>query len=367
MERKGSMATGTKKIWIGLFLLWPLGFLFFVPSHSYGKSAAEVLKAYEGLRGKEREAKLMEGAKREGKMVYYGTAAIDHSKRILDAFKKRYPFMTTGHYRSGAVDVYNKITAEARGKRYDVDVIDLLPGESYTLVRTGLVDPYRSPSREGIRKEFMDREGYWTTIFHLAVALGYNTEYVKKGEAPKSYEDLLNPKWKGKMSLDNQDMDLMGTLIEYWGKEKGVAYFEKLAKNDPTMRRGHTFQAQILAAGEIQVAPWLYGYRPLTMKQQGAPLEVVLLKPVLSVPTYLLLAKHAPHPYSAALFLDWALSRNGGMRIYAEKLGRTAPRPGYKDKFPRLTVPSYLVVDPRKIGPNYGEYTKLYCKIFKHC
>ncbi len=349
------------------WLYCAMGLFLLLPAVSHGKSAAEVLKAYEGLTGKEREAKLIGGAKREGKMVYYGTAAIDHSKRILDAFKKRYPFMTTGHYRSGAVDVYNKITAEARGRRYDVDVIDLLPGESYTLVKKGLVDPYHSPSRKGIMKEFMDRDGYWTAIFHLVVALGYNTEYVKRSEAPKSYEDLLDPKWKGKLSLDNQDMDLMGTLLEHWGKEKGVAYFEKLAKNEPTMRRGHTFQAQILAAGEIQVAPWLYGYRPSSMIQQGAPLEVVLLDPVISVPTYLMLAKNAPHPHSAALFLDWALSRGGGMKIYAEKLGRAGPRLGYKDKFPKLNVSKYLVVNPKEVGPNYKEYTKLYCRIFKHC
>lgn len=350
-----------------LFVFGLAGTFSLLPVTTYAKSAAESLKTVSGLTGKEREQKLIEGAKKEGKMVYYGTTAIDHSKRILDEFKKKYPFMDTGHYRSGAVDVYNRIKAEARGGRYDVDVIDLLPGEAYTLFKDGLVDSYLTPSREGIRKEFMDKDGYWTTIFHLAVALGYNTQYVKKEEAPKSYEDLLDPKWKGRMSLDNQDMDLMGTLVEHWGKEKGLAYFKKLAENEPSMRRGHTFQAQILAAGEVHVAPWLYGYRPLTMKQKGAPLEIVLLKPVLSVPTYLMLAKNAPHPYSAALFLDWALSRDGGMKIFAEELGRSAPRPGYKDKFPELEAPEYLVVDPRKIGPNYGQYTKQYCSIFKHC
>lgn len=356
-----------KKIFAQRSLVWLVGSILLLPAGSHARSAAEALKAVEGMTGTERERTLIEGAKKEGKMVYYGTAAIDHSKRILDAFKEKYPFMTTGHYRSGAVDVYNKITSEARGQRYDVDVIDLLPGESYTLVKTGLVDPYFSPSREGIRKEFIDQKGFWTTIFHLPVALGYNTQYVKKDEAPKSYEDLLDPKWKGRMSLDNQDMDLMGTLVEHWGKEKGLAYFKKLAENEPSMRRGHTFQAQILAAGEVHIAPWLYGYRPLTMKQKGAPLDIVLLKPVLSVPTYLMLAKNAPHPYSAALFLDWAFARDGGMKIYAEELGRSAPRPGYNDKFPELEAPEYLVVDPNKIGPNYPEYTKQYCGIFKHC
>jgi iron(III) transport system substrate-binding protein len=169
------------------------------------------------------------------------------------------------------------------------------------------------------------------------------------------------------MSLDVSDMELMGTLLEHWGREKGLAYFRKLAGNEPSMRRGHTLQAQLLVAGEFHLAPWLYGYRPLSMNRKGAPVEVVLLKPVLSVPTFVMMAKNSPHPHAAALFLDWALSRNGAMKILAEEFGRTAPRPGYKEKFPELRAPKYLVLDPRKVGPNYKEYTKLYCGIFKHC
>jgi iron(III) transport system substrate-binding protein len=169
------------------------------------------------------------------------------------------------------------------------------------------------------------------------------------------------------MSLDQTDMALFGTLVEYWGREKGLAYFHKLAENDPSMRRGKTLQAQILGAGEVHVAPWLYGYRPLQMKREGAPVDISLLKPVLSVPTYLLMAKNASHPHSAALFIDWALSRDGIMRVFAEELGRGVPRTGYKETFPELIVPQYLVVEPTKIGPRYEEYEKLYCGIFKQC
>ena len=133
------------------------------------------------------------------------------------------------------------------------------------------------------------------------------------------------------------------------------------------MRQGHTFQAQILAAGEVHVAPWLFGYRPLTMMQKGAPLALVLLEPVLSAANYMLLAKNASHPHAAALYLDWVLSRDGGMRIFTEELGRSAPRVGMKDKFPELQARRYLPVDPEKIGPKFSEYSNLYCSIFKHC
>jgi iron(III) transport system substrate-binding protein len=350
-----------------LLLLLTIAAFISIPRSSYGKTAGEILKDYGGLPEKERESKILEGAKREGKLVYYGTTAIDHIQRVFTEFKKKYSFMEVADYRSGSVNVYNKIATEARAKRYEVDVFDLEPGEVYGITKAGLVDPYLSPSRNGIASEFMDKDGYWTTFYHLAVVLGYNTEKVKKDQAPKNYDDLLDPKWKSRMSLDQTDMHLFGTLIEHWGREKGLNYFRRLAENDPSMRRGKTLQAQILGAGEVHIAPWLYGYRPLTMKQEGAPVDISLLTPILSVPTYLLLAKNAAHPHGAALFIDWALSRDGIMKVFAEELGRGVPRTGYKDIFPELNAPQYLVVEPTKIGPRYEEYVKLYCSIFKHC
>ena len=274
------------------------------PVPGCAKSAGEILADYSRLADKERETKILEGAKREGKLVYYGTTAVDHIQRVFTEFKKKYPFMDVADYRSGSVNVYNKIATEARAKRFEVDVFDLEPGEVYGITKAGLVDPYLSPSRKGIAPEFMDKQGYWTTFYHLTVALGYNTEKVKKDEAPKSYDDLLDPKWKSRISLDQTDVHLFGAMLEYWGRVKGANYFRKLAENDPSMRRGKTLQAQILGAGEVHVAPWLYGYRPLTMKRDGAPVEINLLRPVLSVPTYLLLAKNSSRPHGAALFLD---------------------------------------------------------------
>lgn len=340
--------------------------LLFMTELSFADAGA-VLKTFESLSGKEREAKLIEEAKREGKLVYYGTIAIDQSTPLMDAFKKQYPFLKTEYYRSGNVNVYNKIRTEARANNNIVDVIDLRAGETYALVKEGLIDPYLSPSRNGIMPEFMEKKGYWTAPFHSPMALAYNTNFVKKEEAPRSYDDLINSKWKGKMSLDVEDADMMGTLIEYWGRNKGMGYFRKLAENAPSIRQGHTFQAQILAAGEVQVAPWLFGYRPLTMMQKGAPLSIILLEPVLSAANYMLLARNSSHPHAAALYLDWVLSRDGGMKVFTEQLGRSAPRVGMKDKFPELQVPKYLPVDPENIGPKFNEYAKLYCEIFKHC
>src|SRR6516164_4960049 len=145
-----------------------------VSSTAHGKSAAEVLKAYEGLSGNQRERKLIEGAKREGTLVEYGITATDNYNRVLEEFNKKYPFITTHYQRGGAVDTYNKIVNEARANTYNADVISLNPGQAYSIFKDGLLDPYLSPSRQGIKKEFLDKDGYWTTLHHQVVVLGYN-------------------------------------------------------------------------------------------------------------------------------------------------------------------------------------------------
>src|SRR5438128_9010794 len=147
----------------------------------------------------------------------------------------------------------------------------------------------------------MDEKGFWTPHYHFVIGLGFNTQHIKPAEAPKSYEELVNPKWKERFSLDPADQDLFGALLLHWGKEKALSYFKNLAKLEPRMVSGHTQQANLVGAGEIHMAPWLYGYRPLQLKDEGAPVEALLFDPVLSNPAYLLLTKNSlPPPRSGA-------------------------------------------------------------------
>ncbi len=333
-------------------------------SPGWAQTVGQVLKRYEGFKGREREEKLLEGAKKEGKVVVYSFTAVDQLRPMLEEFQKRYPFIKADQYRANATGVFNKFTTEVRAGQTLADVIDISAGETYTLRQMGLIDLYFSPNREGIAKDFMDEKGYWTAHYHFVIAQGFNTQHIKPAEAPRSYEELINPKWKGRISLDPADQDLFGALLLYWGKEKALTYFRNLAKLEPRMVTGHTQQANLVGAGEIQMAPWLYGYRPLQLKDQGAPVEVLLLEPVLTNPAYLLLTKNSPHPHAAALFIDWALWGEGGTKFLAEKFGRTSTRPGLKERFPQLLVEKYLVVKPEIVGPNFKEFTRLYYEIF---
>jgi iron(III) transport system substrate-binding protein len=335
-----------------------------LPSLGSAQSAASILKPYEGLKGKEREQRLSEGAKKEGRVVVYSFTAVDQLKPLLEEFQKKYPSIKAEHYRANATGVFNKFATETRAGQTLADVIDISAGEAHTLLQMGLIDPYLSPRREGIPKDFMDEKGYWTAHYHFVVALGFNTQHIKPAEAPRNYEELVHPKWKGRFSLDPADQDLFGALLLHWGKDKALNYFRNLAKLEPRMVSGHTQQANLIGAGEIQMAPWLYGYRPLQLKDDGAPVETVLFDPVLSNPAYLLLTKNSPNPHAAALLIDWALSADGGMKFFGEKFGRTPTRTGLKERFPQLRVDRYLVVKPEIVGPNFKEFTKLYYEIF---
>jgi iron(III) transport system substrate-binding protein len=328
------------------------------------QTAGDVLKSVADLSPAERKAKLVEGAKKEGRFVFYGTLGIDASRPFLEAFRKAHPYLTIGHYRSGELGVYNKVANEAKAGRHEVDIIENSPGSAYTLIHEGLVNPYKSVEASNIRREFNDPKGLWHAYSYLVVGLGYNKMSVKDSEAPKSYDDILNPRWKGKMSLDTEDHDIFGTLLHVWGEEKGLAFFRKLAQQEILFRKGHTLQAQLLAAGESALAPWLYSHRPMMLIEKGAPLGLNFLDPVVSVPKTLLMARNAPHPHAAALFIDWALSGEG-QHFVGMVIARSPVRKGQQQKFEKLGEPETVPTRPEVLGPNYDRFTDLYRKVFE--
>lgn len=128
------------------------------------QTAGGILKHYEGLNPKQRQEKLLEGARKEGSVVIYSFTAVDQLTPLLEQFHKKYPFIKPEHYRANASGVFNKFTTEARAGRTLADVLDISAGEAYTLRQMGLIDPYLSPSREGIPKDFLDEGGPPITI-----------------------------------------------------------------------------------------------------------------------------------------------------------------------------------------------------------
>lgn len=328
---------------------------------AWGATAAEVVTNLKTLSGSERQVFLEAGAKKEGTFVLYSTMAQDHGNEVLAGFRRRYPFVSTQLQRAGTTALLSRILGEARAGKHEVDVSNQPPETIFEMTRAGLVERYQSPNRVAVRREMMDENGVWTGAYHLVIVVAYNAKMVSKEDLPKKYEELADSRWKGRLHLDPDDVDWFDSLLAYWGEKKTLAFMRQLAALQPDLRIGKTLSAQLLGAGEFGIAPYLNGYRIAEMKAQGAPVDFLLMAPVFSKPRVVFLAKHAPHPHAAILFLDWILSEEA-QTLIGQKLGRDPVRKGMKSKYEKLDYPNYIVTR-ESLGPIYKKQLQQYHEV----
>jgi iron(III) transport system substrate-binding protein len=253
--------------------------------------------------------KLIEAARREGKIVWY--TSVGESQEIAKAFEKKYPFLKVEVLRLTTYPLLNRILNEARAGVYAYDVLRHGAFPMNLLIQKGLVQPYRSPERASFEKGWIDNEGYWTSTDDNYFVIGYNTAMVSKADAPKDWEDLLKPVWRGKIGIDPDDHLLYGGLEEKWGEKRAGDFFRKLAQQKIQFRKGHTLLAQLIAAGEYPMG-FVYAHRVELMKSQGAPTDwVSTMNPIISTIGPLALGAKPAHPNAGKLLIDFALSREG--------------------------------------------------------
>jgi iron(III) transport system substrate-binding protein len=254
-------------------------------------------------------AALVEGAKKEGKLVWYTSMAIDTSKPLLDAFLLEYPFIKPDLVRAGEEQLMNRVLTETRAGKWYFDAIST--SSISELSERKMVAPYFAPERDAFMDQFKDPHGYWIGVFVNNLILAYNTKMVAAKDAPKNYSDLLDPKWKGQILMDSTDYDWFGTMMIVWGKEKTVQYMQRLARQEPKWRRGHGLTAQLVGAGETALA-WAYSFRIERMKREGAPVEWVdTFDPIMVTISGMALSAKASNPNAAKLLIDFATSKKG--------------------------------------------------------
>jgi len=178
------------------------------------------------------DPKLVEGAKREREIVYYTTTTLDQSKRVVDRFEQKYPFIRTTLFRAGSGALVNKIFTEASVGRSSWDVMGGGVEKVSRTTERKLFASYRSSETQMIAHELVDKEGYWTAYYVTVYVLGWNTKLVKAEDVPRTYEALLNPKWKGLLSLDSEAYSMLTGLKRIWGRDKAIAYFRRLAAQE---------------------------------------------------------------------------------------------------------------------------------------
>lgn len=306
-------------------------------------------------------AKLIEGAKKEASLVWYTSTSTEDIKRLFDVFNKKYPFIKTEFYNAGSARVYNRILNEARVGKIFFDLVSVRGVETHQMVKDGFIQPYQSPESAAYPQGFKDAKGYWVDYFDAYNIIAYNTKLVPKEHAPKAWDDLLDPRWKGKIAMDDEMYSWYAAMAVAWGRERAERFMKALAKQEIQLRSGQTLIAQLMAAGEFHMGMAL-AHRIERMKEQGAPIEwVTTLDPITVSLHPIGVAAKAPHPNSAKLFIDFVLSKEGQQLVLA--IGRTPSRPGIDTKMQAKNLKLFPI--PPSLGESYNRYQKEFRELFR--
>lgn len=268
------------------------------------------------LKSANRQKVLEEGAKKEGKLMWYSTLIVDQVVRpVKEAFEKEYPFIQLEFYRGNSENVVQKVLAEYQARRYDVDLID--GTVSPTMVkRAGFLQRFYSPPLGEYPADLKDPQGFWGSTNLYFLTPGYNTRNVKTNELPKTYEDLLNPRWKGQMiwstSRGSGAPLFIGNVLLSMGQEAGKAYLQKLRGQNIAKSTASARQVlDLVIAGEYPMALHIFNHHAYISKTAGAPVDWFPIEPVTATIQTVALAKNTPHPHAAMLFLDFVFSEKG--------------------------------------------------------
>ena len=276
-------------------------------------SVEERLDQVNRMAEKSRGEALEREARKEGEIVWYAAMASDRAGELIKAFEGKYPFIKVRFQPGGAGRQLEQLLVEHRTKKQRADIINTRRSYVGVMAKAGAVARYRTPLRASLRDGFTDKEGFVNGIYAQPRVFLFNSRMVARDKAPQSFEDLLDPRWKDKLGMDTTDYDWLASLIDYYGRGKALEYAGKLAKQQLNLRRGPTLLAQLAVAGEFPIVIDAFPEEIMQMKSAKAPADFIFSEPFVAVktPTTVSIASGAPHPYAAALFVDFLLSKLG--------------------------------------------------------
>jgi len=303
--------------------------------------APDAFAAIAALQGPDREARLLEGARREGGLTLYSSATMEDMGVFISAFEKKYG-VKARLWRGNSEAILQRAISEARAGRNDLDLVETGGSALEALHREAILQPWKAPVFADLAPQALTAHGAWTATRIQIQPNGYNTNAIKPADLPKSYEDFLDPKWKGKLAIEVDDSSWWGPMVELMGAEKGVKLFRDIvARNGVSVRKGHSLLASLSASGEAPMALGIYQYRYAQMKAEGAPVDYFYLAPMMAHGVGAGISRRATHPYSAALFFDFLLT--DGQAMLAE----------------RHATPSNVKVKPLPPGLNFVDFGKV--------
>lgn len=303
------------------------------------KTAAELAK----YMGADRERVLYEGAKKEGKLVWYTSLTI--YKEMAKSFEARYPGVAVEPYRATAVNLVSRIVSEGQSKRYIADVIETTPG-SLMLVRDNkLLLPYNSPHLAAYPENSKDKapDGlFYTSVDRESYAgIGFNRNAIPAADVPKNWDDLLKPALKGKIGISNEEIAtrVVGSML----RAKGEGFIKKLAAQDI---KQHGLPAlglnELIVSGEVPLSFTAVDSNVRLAAARGAPIAWLPGDLVPANAGSLGAFLHPPHPHAAMLFIDFMIGPEG-QKLFSEKYGYGSPRKElpFKRWYPEQGLSSY--------------------------
>ena len=268
--------------------------------------------------GADRLDKIVEGARKEGDVVLYTSAPADDIKVLTEAFEHRYGIKAKV-WRASADKVLQRGTSEARANRFEADVFETDGPAMEGLVRDNLLAVVRSPVQDELVPEARFAHRAWVRSRLSVYAFAYNTKVVRKADLPKSYEGLLDPRWKGKLGIEADDGDWFSAVSQQLGEQKAHRLFKEIvARNGVTIRHGHALLADLVAAGDVPLAITVYTGKVEELKRKGAPIEWFVLPPAIARGSGVGVAARAAHPHAALLWYEFELSEEA-QKLIAER------------------------------------------------
>ena len=317
------------------------------------------------------DAALVEAARKEGQVTWYTSSVVDQLVRpAADAFEKLYG-IKVNFVRTDGAGVALRVFNEEQAGQVQADAFDGFGAPK--LVKDGYVLKWQPDSVAHFPQQFFDANGYWTATFQLILTPGFNTDLVPRGTEPKTLQDLLDPKWKGKMAWDSRASNsgapgFVGMILHEMGDEKGKAYLRQLAKQNIASLQVSARQVldQVIA-GEYPIGLQIFNHHAVISAAQGAPAAWIAMQPALGVMSVISVTKGAPHPNAGKLLIDFLASHQG--QIVYRDAGYMPVDPAVAPKDPTLRPDGVkfraIYLTPEETDEEMPAWTNTFNAIFR--
>ena len=307
--------------------------------------------------GPDRARKLVAAAQQEGSLLMYTSFAEKDLPPLTAAFEKKYG-VKVKVWRAGSEKVLQRTLTEAAARRYEVDAIHSAALEMETLHREKILQAVTSPHSAYLIAGALRPHGEWVATYLSVWVQAYNTKLIKKDGLPGSFQDLLDPKWKGKLGIEANVPEWYSTVVLHMGEEKGINFFRDLVgRNGISVRRGHSLLNNMVVAGEVPLALTVYHYMPEAARRKGAAIDWFVLEPAVARMSGIGIARRAPHPNAALLFYDFMLSTEAQELLVSMEYAPThakVPSPLAKRRF-TLVDPAVALDQSDKWAKSFEE------------